>query len=426
MSKIFVVARYEFINTLKRRAVLFVMFGLPLLLILVTAGLNLIANVQREGEDEANSSNLFSALVSNPDEAFKPSGLVDESGLLTEMPEAARQLFVVFPDTNAAAAAFANEEIADYFVVPSTYLEEGQVAYFTPETGLSEANEFREYALYNLLVEAVVPDAEISARVTNPTALVETIDVNEVTTASPDEESFGLAFILGVAITIVFYMTVFGAAAYMLQSLSKEKENRVMEILLSSLRPIDLLVGKIVGLGGIGLLQAAIWITIGLLFASGDNSPLRGLLSNVALPSLPLSTWLLIGGYFLAGYLVYASLFAGLGAIAPNVKEASQAQFIVMLPILLPSWFISIFLNAPNSAFVVALSLIPLTSPLAMPIRLAVTTVPLWQSLGALGVALLTGIGIIFLATRIFQGRTLLSGRSLTIRTAWQAISGRA
>ena len=194
-----------------------------------------------------------------------------------------------------------------------------------------------------------------------------------------------------------------------------------MEILLSSLRPIDLLVGKIVGLGGIGLLQAAIWISIGLLFASGDNSPLRGLLNNVALPSLPLSTWLLIGGYFLAGYLVYASLFAGLGAIAPNVKEASQAQFIVMLPILLPSWFISIFLNAPNSAFVVALSLIPLTSPLAMPIRMAVTAVPLWQSLGALRLALLTGIGIIFLATRIFQGKTLL-----TMRTAWEAIRGRA
>ena len=204
MSKIFVVARYEFLITLKRRAVLFVMFGLPLLLILVTAGLNLIANAQREGDDETDSSNLFSALVSNPDETFKPSGLVDESGLLAELPEAARQLFVVFPDTNAAAAAFANEEIADYFVVPNTYLEEGQVAYFTPETGISEANEFREYALYNLLVEAVVPDAEISARVTNPTALVETIDVNEVTTASPDEENFGLAFILGVAITIVF------------------------------------------------------------------------------------------------------------------------------------------------------------------------------------------------------------------------------
>lgn len=157
---------------------------------------------------------------------------------------------------------------------------------------------------------------------------METIDVNEVTTASPGEENFGLAFILGIAITIVFYMTVFGAAAYMLQSLSKEKENRVMEILLSSLRPIDLLVGKIVGLGGIGLLQAAIWISIGLLFASGSNSPLRGLLNNVALPSLPLSTWLLIGGYFLAGYLVYASLFAGLGTCAPMSKKPHKPNLL--------------------------------------------------------------------------------------------------
>lgn len=111
----------------------------------------------------------------------------------------------------------------------------------------------------------------------------------------------------------------------------------------------------------------------------------------------------------------------------PNVKEASQAQFIVMLPILLPSWLISIFLNAPNSAFVVALSLIPLTSPLAMPIRMAVTTVPLWQSLGALGLALLTGIGIIFLATPYLPGTNAFVGPFfLTMRTAWEAIRGHA
>lgn len=424
MAKFLEVARYEFRITLKRKSVLFVMFGLPLLLIVVMAGLNLITNTQR-GEDEENSGNILDALVSNPDEAFKPSGLVDESGLLAEVPEAAYQLFMVFPNEAAAAAAFNNEEIADYFVVPADYLSEGRVDYFTAESNLSEANEFREYALYNLLVDAVVADAGVSARVTNPTALIEPVDINAAADAPSGAENFGQAFVLGIAVTIVFYMTVFGAAAYMLQSLGKEKENRVMEILLSSLRPIDLLVGKIIGLGGIGLLQAAVWISIGLLFASGENSPLRGMLSNLELPTLPLSTWLLIGANFLAGYLVYASLFAGLGAIAPNPKEASQVQFFVMLPILLPAWLMSIFLTAPNSAFVVALSFIPLTSPLAMPIRMTVTTVPLWQTLLALGLAFLTGLGIIFLAVRIFQGKTLLSGHSLSFRTTWQALSGR-
>ncbi|MAT99598.1 MAG: hypothetical protein CL608_20845 [Anaerolineaceae bacterium] len=143
-----------------------------------------------------------------------------------------------------------------------------------------------------------------------------------------------------------------------------------------------------------------------------------------SLPTLSFATWLIIGGNFLAGYLVYAALFAGLGAIAPNLKEASQVQFFVMLPILLPTWSLSIFINAPNSPIAVALSLIPLTSPLAMPIRLALTAVPLWQSLLALTLALLTGVGTILLTTRIFRGRTLLSGQSLTFRTAWQAIRG--
>jgi len=121
---------------------------------------------------------------------------------------------------------------------------------------------------------------------------------------------------------------------------------------------------------------------------------------------------------------VYAALFAGLGAIAPNLKEASQVQFFVMLPILLPTWAMSIFTSAPNSPIAVAFSLIPLTSPLAMPIRLPLTAVPLWQSLLGLTVALLTGVGTILLTARLFRGRTLLSGQSLSLRTAWQAISG--
>ena len=422
MSKFLMVARYEFITTLKRRSVLFVMFGLPLLLILITFGLNAISNTQ--SDDDADSGNIFSALVANPDTEFKPSGLVDEAGVLMTLPVELEQLFKLLPDAEAAAAAFGNDEIFDYFVISDNYLETGQVEHYTAENGLADANEFREYALFNLLANSLISEEAIAIRLTNPTAQVEEVDITQSDTASGiNEENLVAAIGLGVAITLIFFITVFGAAAYMMQSLSKEKETRVMEILLSSLRPIDLLTGKIIGLGGIGLLQVIIWLAIGLAFSSGENSPLGSML-NITLPTLSVVTWMIIGGFFLAGYLVYAALFAGLGAIAPNLKEASQAQFFVMLPILLPTWFMTIFLNAPNSPLAVAFSLIPLTSPLAMPIRLAITAVPLWQSVLALTLALLTGVGIVLLTTRIFQGRTLLSGQSLSLRTAWQAIRG--
>ena len=424
MSKFLMVARYEFVNTLKRRSVLFILFGLPLLLILITMGFNAISNAQSDGDD-ADGGNIFSALVANPDAEFKPSGLVDEAGFLLTLPEEAEQLFKVLPDAEAAAAAFNNDEILDYFVIPGNYLKTGQVEHHTAETGLADANEFREYALFNLLADSLINEEEIATRLTNPTTQVDEVDITQSGTDAPiNEENFGGAVALSVGVALIFFMTVFGMATYMVNSLGKEKETRVMEILLSSLRPIDLLIGKILGLGAIGLLQVIIWLAIGLAFAGGENSSLISVLNTASLPKLSLATWLIIGGNFLAGYLVYAALFAGLGAIAPNLKEASQVQFFVMLPILIPAWSMSIFLSAPNSPFAVALSLIPLTSPLAMPIRLALTAVPLWQSLLALTLALVTGVGTILLTTRIFRGRTLLSGQSLSFRTAWQAIRG--
>ena len=231
-----------------------------------------------------------------------------------------------------------------------------------------------------------------------------------------DQDYFN-GLILGIGLAIIFYLTVIGSAGYLLQSLGKEKQNRVLEILLSSTRPVELLIGKMIGLGAIGLVQLVIWSVIVNVLMGSQNS----FLANIELPQLDPGTWFLAISFFLVGYLVYGSLFAGLGAVSPGQKESSQLTFFLMLPTFLPLWFNSILLNAPNQPPAVIMSLFPLTSPITMPMRLAITAVPVWQLGLSLALGVLTSVGMLYIATRFFRSQNLLSGQSINLRRIMQA-----
>jgi len=200
--------------------------------------------------------------------------------------------------------------------------------------------------------------------------------------------------------------------------LGKEKENRVMEILLSSVRPLHLLMGKVIGLGGIGLLQMGVWTFLALVVFQRGAS----LFANITLPTLSAGTWSLAIVHFIVGYLVYASLFAGLGAIAPSVKESSQYTFLLMLPTFIPLWFNSIMFASPNGPFAIWLSLIPLTAPLAMPMRLSLTAVPPWQWVVSLSTSAGTAVLLLWGATKLFRSQTLLSGQRFSPNVIWKAL----
>jgi len=272
-----------------------------------------------------------------------------------------------------------------------------------------------EAFLFRALAAGYVGDATARQRLVAP---AEFREIN-LAPAQERDSSEGANFLLGIGVALLFFTTVIGAAGFLLQSLGREKQNRVMEILLSSTRPTELLAGKIIGLGAIGFVQLAIWTALALTTLSGTETVSLGSLS---LPSLSTGEWLLIVAHFLAGYFVYASLFAGLGAIAPNPKESSQYTFVLMLPTLVPVWLGNIFWSAPHGALSLILSVFPLTSPVAMPMRLSTAVVPMPQLFLSLVLALLTGLATIYLATRIFNSRTLLSGRSLSVGLIWDVL----
>ena len=219
----------------------------------------------------------------------------------------------------------------------------------------------------------------------------------------------------------------------MLQSVVKEKENRTAEVLLVSLHPRDLMLGKVIGLGFLALGQMAIWLVGGMLL-SGSGLGLAGLLRNpqapaaiaqAALPAglaLPpgFALWALL--FFLGGYVVYSSALGALGALAPNMREGSQFTFVFLIPLLTPVWLNYVFTEQPDGLLATILSLFPLTAPTAMVARLAAGGVPFWQAaLSLVGLAV-TAYIFIHLAARFFRADTLLSSGSLS----WRRIAERA
>ena len=147
-------------------------------------------------------------------------------------------------------------------------------------------------------------------------------------------------------------------------------------------------------------------------------------LENASVVSPTLLLWGII--FFLLGYAVYASLMAGLGALVPNVREASQVTTVIVLPMVAPLMMISVLIDKPNGGLATGLSLFPLTAPTTMMLRLAAGDVPLWQTLLSAALLAVTAFLIVRAVARMFRAQNLLSGQSINIKRYFLALFGRA
>jgi len=269
--------------------------------------------------------------------------------------------------------------------------------------------KFRNYLLaYNL-----TGDEMLTAVLLQPTAAINSQSLAEVAPeAAAGPQNDMTTFIVPFAAMFVFFFLITMSSSYMLQSVSREKENRVVEVLLVSLEPRQLMLGKLIGLSLLALLQMVIWAGAGLLITGrGDGLGLTAVTANLP-PGFVV--WGLF--YFLAGYFMYASLMGAIGALAPSAREGGQFVFFVLIPLLIPVWLNFVLINSPDSALAIGLSLFPLTAPVAMITRMVATDVALWQLLVSLLAQLGTAYLFVLLAARFFRADTLLADSALSWR----------
>jgi ABC-2 type transport system permease protein len=234
---------------------------------------------------------------------------------------------------------------------------------------------------------------------------------------SGGSENMVLPFILA----LVVMLPLFTSGSYLLQSLAREKSNRVMEILLVSLKPRQLLTGKLLGIGALTLIQYLGWAAIGVLAFIVSGMDASRWLADI---HLSLGEVALLLPYALAAFILYAGLMAGIGAMAPNLESSRSWVFVLSLPMLFPIYVWGSIIASPNGPLAVALSLIPFSSPVAMLMRLTRTVVPMWQIIVSITLLAMTDVLVVWLMARLFRVQTLLSGESLSLRRVWTALSG--
>jgi ABC-2 type transport system permease protein len=409
MRNVWIVVKHEILTTISRKSFWFTTLLFPLMILAFSLFPSFFAQ---------NAAQQAQSIVADPGAAVAAMGYVDAAGILAQLPpDMPADRMRRFSDEASAQAALDAGQIGQYYVIAADYLKTGNItavmAQLAPISMEGQANLLRYVINYNL-----TGDAALARLLTNPTASVET---HSLAPQVKTESTGPMGFILPFAVMFVLFFIITMTGGYMLQSVAKEKENRTAEVLLVSVRPRELVLGKVLGLGVVALGQMAVWLGGGLLLMGGGLA-----IANIAGGyALPVSFIFAAAIYFLLGYLLYASALGAVGALAPTAREGAQFTFIIILPLLVPFYLNQAFTSDPNGLLATILSLIPLTAPTAMMARLSVVAVPAWQvALSLTGLAVTTYL-LVLLSARFFRADTLLSNASLNWGRLIREVRGR-
>ena len=346
------------------------------------------------------------ALVRVFDDGPEITAVVDQSGRFTPIMPRFEAEYVPYDDEATARTALEDEVVKRVVVVPPTYPKQGNVMVVTAASRFSEFGTIglRGFFMAHLVQE--VGDETLRARLIDPfDAQVEFL--NERGQTSGGEAGEILGFIVPFLFGILLVVTVFVSSGYLVRSVAEEKSSRVIEIILSSVTPHQLLAGKVMGLGALGLTQIFVWIA--------SATGLGGGLAVLAGIVLPLFTRVEVFGlalvYYILGFSVYAVLIAAIGTLGSNFQESQQITGIFIFVAAIPMMFFGTILTNPNAMVVRALSWFPLTAPTTMMLRLPLSEVPWIDIAGSIGVLLATIPLVVWLGAKVFRLGMLMYGK---------------
>jgi ABC-2 type transport system permease protein len=326
------------------------------------------------------------------------------------------------PDRVVGRDAVASGRAAAVFVIEKHWLQTSAVTVLVPEQSpLGQGVQPGRLAVSRLMRSSLarpwVPDELVHDRLLQiMDAATEEVfppgAVPEPEPESPWEE--GLAFIVPLLFASFFSMSIFIASGYLLDGIGEEKESRVLEVLLASLTPEELLAGKILGLGGAGLLQSFVIVLIGLV-------PMLAL----GLMAMGWGTVLAMLGCAGLGYAEYASIMAASGAVAGNRHEGRQISAGFSLLAASPMFLFPVFMTNPDGTAAVVMSLLPPTAPIGMILRLGLGAPPGWHlALAFVGMAISAWLSW-RIGSRVFRVAILLTGARPRLGQIWQWVRGR-
>ncbi len=408
MSKTSLIMVQEIRTTLRRKTFMIFSFGLPLLLGAI-AFVFILANRDSGAANEVAESKLDEQVV---------QGYLDEGGLIKVIPEDLPPGWLLaFDNESAAKTALAAEEINGYYIIPADYAESGNLRFIT-DTYDPIGGGLNSGVMEWILSVNLLGDMELASHVGNPMNLTLTSVSPEV---DEEVENSWIAELLPNIMALVLYLVIIMTASILVAALTDEKKNRILEVLLSSVSSNQLITGKILAAGVLGLLTLMVWVGVlwGVISFGGQSLSIPAGFSL----SSSLLIWAIV--YALLGYAIYGSQMAGLGALVPDIKDSRGLSLVVLAPLIVVYMFLTLIVARPDGIIAIFLSMFPLTAPVGMITRMAATDVPEWQAFLSALLQIIAVIIIVRLAARLFHAQTLLSGQPVNIRRFYSAMFGR-
>lgn len=402
MRNFWLIAKHEYRKRVSKRSFLLATLGVPLLMAIII-GASIFFTV-------ANQNDL-------------PLGYVDQAGFLnaTVLPKTSVRgdavVLQAFPDEISARNALEQKEIQAFYVVPPDYLRTQQLELYywndVPKDTVRE--QFGQFLRANLV--ANLPAQVQNRLIEGPSVAVSTLD---------GARQIGSGNIVNVILpflaAILFFFTVMTSAGYLLQVVADEKENRTMEILITSLSPEQLIGGKAIGLMAVSLTQLGIWllaIAVGLIMGARFLEPL-------GMVRIPWAFLLVVILYFLPAYALIAAMMTAIGGAVTEMRQGQQVAGILNLLFILPVLLSSLVFTNPDSPVLVFFTLFPTTSFVTVMLRWATSVIPFWQLAASWLLLVASAVLGLWASARIFRAGMLRYGQSLDLRTALSAVRSRS
>ncbi len=393
MRKVWTIARHEYLTNLKRPGFIIWTLIVPALGIV---GLVIAAFFGGQ------ASQFLSAQF---DTGASRIGVVDQAGIATPILPQYEDQFIPYESREAGRADLAAKRIDSLVVIPPDYVDQGDVTVVTRggNVDFQSADQVENFLLASLLHGRV--DERITNRALHP--------FNPVT-VSLDEEAGGTGGVGGMIfdflapyfLGVLLVLTIFTSSGYLMRGVAEEKASRVIEVVLSSVTAWQLLAGKVLGLGALGLTQMTVWISSMLALSGGAvallglAAPLAGRVGLIALSVV----------YYLLGFLIYAVLMGAGGSLGTNQQESQQIAGMFSFMAAIPMMLAGFIMANPNATIARVLSWFPLTSPTMMMIRLSLGEIPAVDIVGSIVVTTLTVPVVVWAGAKLFRAGLLMYG----------------
>jgi len=307
-----------------------------------------------------------------------------------------------------------SKRLNGFLIVSNDLVETGRAEYHATSLGMQTIENLQR-SLGRLVVKERLEQKGVNPGVVDWAQIRVALDQRKITRTGTVSESAAQSFLMAYLMAILLFMAILLYGVNVMSSVLEEKTTRIIEVLVSSVRPFQLMLGKILGAGSVSFFQFVIWGVSARVLLLLRNPIARALGADpsavqMTLPHIPAATLAVFVAFFLGGFLLYSAMFAAVGAMSSNEQEARQAQQPVTYLLMISYLSILGLTNDPNSTFARTLSLVPFTTPIATPVRWTAGSMPTWELVASLVILGMAIVGVTWVA-RIYRVGILMTGK---------------